>query len=384
VDTDYEATNISLVGIDGSVLSSSFMSSATMLGNHIPHNDQLPALMGDVVLPSMPQTGRWITTIDRALGALTWVDIKSGTPLQRLPMGWDVPLNMQDYVEISPHKAYVPVLDPELAAGLPPTEKGNDIVIVDPTAVMAMGTIDLTPAMAGEDPQFYARPGSAVVVGTRLYVLLSGFNLDFTATTLSRIVTIDTNTDSIVAVDKIPNMHDCTGIALSPSEAKLAVTCSGTWHVDMQLANPTSDPTTSGLTTFSRSDAGITQDKQWNANDLGGGTIGFTVSFMDEDHLAFTTVGQLAGLGEVARDDTFMTLDLSTGTFSVLLRNPTPASMGDVRCFSACGACFVTEAVGPVGGTLHRYTAANGVLGAHTDIVVDAADKLPPRHLGAF
>src|SRR5262249_30557388 len=151
-----------------SVLSSSFMSSVTPLPSKIPHNDQLPTLMGDVVLPSTPQIGGWITTIDRELGALTWGDVKTGAPLQRLPMGWDVALTMQAYVETSPHKASVPVLDPDLPAGLPPAEKGNNIVIVDPTAVATTGTIDLTPAMAGEDPQFYAHPGRAALVGNRL------------------------------------------------------------------------------------------------------------------------------------------------------------------------------------------------------------------------
>ena len=372
------------MGIDGTVLSSSFFSSATMLGAGIPHNADVPTLLGDVALPSAPETGSTIATLDRSLGALTWVDVASGTPIARLPMGPDVPLNMQDYIELSPHKAYVPILDPELAPGLAPTEQGDDIVIIDPTAVAATGTIDLAPAMAGEDPQYYARPGRGFVVGNQLYVLLSAFNLDYTASTLSRIVTIDTDTDAIVAVDKIPTLHDCTGLALSPSQSTIAVTCSGTWQTDQTLGNPTSDPATSGLVLFSLSGAGITQTQSWSAADLGGGTLGFTVSFIDEEHLAFTTIGQGAYNGQPARDDTFVTLDLSTGTPEVLLTDPTPASIGDVRCFSACGACFVAEATGSLGGTLHRYAAANGVLGARTDIVVDAAVALPPRYLGAF
>jgi hypothetical protein len=386
LDSDYLGANVSLVGFDGTVLSSSFFSTATKFGSNIPHNDSYPALTGDSVLPTMPQVGRWITTVDRGQGILTWIDVETGSPLQRLAMGPDKALNMQDYVEISPHKAYVPVLDPTLIPGAPSVEAGNNIVIVDPTANAATGAIDLTPAMVGESSQFYAHPGRALVVGNRLYVLLSGFDLYYTASTLSRLVTIDTGTDAIVAVDKIPDLHDCTGIALSPDQTKIAVTCSGTWKIDSTLQNPTSDPATSGLVLFSRSDMGVTEIKSWAAAGLGGGTLGFTVSFIDEDHVAFTTIGQSAESGQPARDDTFVTLDLSTGTPEVLLRDATPASIGDVRCFPACGVCFVPEAVEPMysGATLHRYAAANGVLGARMDIVVDADVELPPRFLGAF
>jgi hypothetical protein len=384
VGTDYQSTNVSLVGIDGKVVSSSFFSSATKLVDNTDPSNNLPSLSGDVVLPTMPQTGGRVTTIDRSFGMLTWVDVKSGAPIHRLPIGDNIPLNLQDYVEVSPNKAYVPVLDPKLDPMLGPLEKGSNIVIVDPTARTITGVIDLSPAMAGEDPKFYPHPGHAFMVGKRLYVLLSASTINYDAWTLSRLVTIDTDTDTILAVDKIDGMRDCTGLGLSPSQAKIAVTCSGTWQVDPTLGNPTSDPSTSGLVILSRGDAGITEDKRWFAKDIGGGTLGFTVSFVDEDAVVFTTIGQGSSNGQPARDDTFVALDLLTGTPQVLLHNPKPGSIGDVRCFPACGACFVAEAGGAIGGTLHRFEVTNGALGARMDIEVDPEIGLPPRFLGQF
>src|SRR6185503_2090432 len=110
-----------------------------------------------------------------------WIDVKSGKITGRLPIGSDVPLNLQDYVEVSPIKAYVPNLDPKLDPKLGPLDKGSNVVVVDPAAPAVTSAIDLTPAMAGEDPKFYPRPNRAVVVGKRLYVLLSAYSIDFDA-----------------------------------------------------------------------------------------------------------------------------------------------------------------------------------------------------------
>lgn len=380
VNTDYQATNTSLVAFDGRVLSSSFFSSSSPT---LHPELNAPALSMDVVQPTMPQRGDRIVFVDRYFGVLSWVDVKSGKLTAQLPIGEKIALNLQDYVEISPNKAYVPNLDPHLDPSLGSVEKGSNVVIIDPSAPSITGVIDLAPAMAGEDPKFYPRPNRAVLVGKKAIVLLSAYSKFFDASAVSRLVTLDTDTDTIVSTTKIADMHGCTGLALSPSGTKLAVSCSGVFHVEPPFKNPAADTGNSGLIVYSIEESGLVEDGRFGASALGEGPLGFTVSFVDERHVAFTTFGSFTEDGHPARPDAFLVLDTASGKADVVLHADDPFSIGEVRCIPDASLCFVTQVKGP-GRSLLRFPVSDGVLGKSTEITVDPAIGLPPRYLGQF
>jgi len=83
-------------------------------------------------------------------------------------------LNLQDYVEVSPNKAYVPNLDPKLDPKLGPDEKGSNIVIVDPQRPPSQARSTSCPRWQARIP-ILSPSHRAVVVGKRLYVLLSAY-----------------------------------------------------------------------------------------------------------------------------------------------------------------------------------------------------------------
>ncbi|WP_437631816.1 hypothetical protein [Sorangium sp. So ce854] len=377
ISTDYQSTSAGLLSWDGAVLSASIASSASA-----PVVLSAP-LSGDVVAPTMPLRGGRVVLIDRFASALTWLDARRGEIAGQLSVATGFAANPQDYVEVSPVKAYVPRLEPNLAPGAQPLDGGSDVLIVDPEARALVGRVDLAPAMAGEDPAFHPRPSRAALVDGSLYVLLTASTLSFLETAASRLVEIDARDDGIEAVTVLDGLHGCTGLAVSPSGARLAVACSGSFGGDA-----TPDLAEAGLVVLARGDGGLVEERRWTAAELGEGSPGFSVAFASEETLLFTTMGRDGVGGERPVDDTLTAVDLSGGEPVVLLRSSElPFSLGEVRCAAACGRCLVADAETD-GGVVHRFDVGagggSGALERAGAFHVDPRVGLPPRYLGAF
>ncbi|WP_438015575.1 hypothetical protein WMF18_32545 [Sorangium sp. So ce315] len=377
ISTDYQSTSVGLMSWDGAVLSASIASSASA-----PVVLSAP-LSGDAVAPTMPLRGGRVVLIDRFASALTWLDARRGEVVGQLSVATGFASNPQDYVEVSPVKAYVPRLEPNLAPGAQPLDGGSDVLVVDPEARAMVGRVDLAPAMAGEDPAFHPRPNRAALVEDSLYVLLAASTVSFLETAASRLVEIDARDDAIEAVTVLDGLHGCTGLAVSPSGARLAVACSGSFGGDA-----TPDLAEAGLVVLARGDGGLVEERRWTAAELGEGAPGFSVAFASEETLLFTTVGRDGVGGERSVGDTLTAIDLSGGEPVVLLRSKElPFSLGEVRCAAACGRCLVADAETD-GGVVHRFDV--GVGGGSGALVragafdVDPRVGLPPRYLGAF
>jgi hypothetical protein len=374
VASDYQSTNVSLIDVDGAVLSSSFLSSAsTTTGLSAP-------LSGDVVAPTMPATNGRIVLIDRyPAGVLTWVDATTGAVAGQLTVNQGFAANPQDYAAIDDGKAYVSRLQPNPSPGHAPFDGGSDVLVVDPSKRVITGRIDLASAMKGEDPSFYPRPNRILVDGDRVLVLLSAYSLSFDASAPSRAVVIDPKHDTIVSVHVLDGVHGCTGLGLSPAGGKVAVACSGTFK-NNQAANLGE----SGLVVLSRDGDVLSEELRIPAAELGEGPLGFSAAFADASTVLITTFGHDAANGGKAADDTAVAINLSTKKHEVLLRsNGVPFTLGEVRCASACGACFVTDAA-TQGGVVDRLFVRSGALSLDHAVRVDTAIGLPPRYLGAF
>lgn len=380
VSSDYQSTNVSLLGWDGALLSASIVSSGSApIGLTAP-------LSGDVIPPTMPVRGGRVVLLDRSTSVLTWLDARSGEVTGQLSVATGFAANPQDYVEVSPEKAYVSRFEPNLAPGAEPFDGGSDLLVIDPTTRALVGRVDLTPAMAGEDPEIHPRPSRAVLVGERLYVLLTASSLSFLETAASRLVEIDTRDDTITAVTVLEGLHGCSALAASDSGARLAVMCTGSFDSD-----GTTNLAEAGLVVFARGEQGLTEQRRWSARELGDGSPGFSVAFASEDQLLFTTLGRFGSGGERQVDDTLTVVDLAAGELGapeVLLRSKTlPFSLGEVRCAEACGRCLVADAETD-GGVVHRFDVGAGddrrALVHAGAFHADPQTGLPPRYLGAF
>jgi hypothetical protein len=377
VSSDYASSSVSLLDLDGKVLSPSVLSSAsTEVGLSAP-------LSGDVVLPSMPVRGDRITLLDRyPASVLTWIDVASGKVTGQLSVATGFAANPQDYVEISDSVAYVTRYEPNPHPGMQTFDEGNDVLRLDLRTPAIASRIDLTSAMAGEDAGLFPRAGRAIRFGDFVYALLEGYSADFQRSASSRLVTIDALQGKIASVTVLDGLHNCRGIALSPDQSELAVTCSG------MLSPPVVEQSGVVLLTNEQPPR---EKRRFAASTFGTTPLAFSVAYAASNALLFTTFGTLPG--DVSTDDTAILLHLDTGAHDVLFssaRSPTcgkgvycPFTLGDVACATACGACFVADAATD-GGVVHRLTIAAGGVTSDDRRHTQDGIGLPPRYLELF
>ena len=370
VGTDYQSTNVSLLGFDGVVLSSSFVSSATA-GAKVSAQ-----LSGDVVLPSQSAVGAEIVLIDRyPASVLSWVRVQDAEIERQLSVRTGFAANPQDYLAISANKAYVTRLDSNPDTGQEPFDGGADVLIVDPSLPAISARLDLAPAMQGEPSEYFASPSRALLIDDTAFVLLQGYSKDFKSSAPSRVVRIDTAMDTIAETLVLSGLHGCAGLSLSPDGKQLAVICSGEF-----AGSSTPSPDKSGVVIVGL-EGSLSEQLRLSA-DFAQGPLGFAAAWVSDETLLVTAFGSLNRAGALARPDRVYEVSLVSGAAREILSSTDQAfSLGDVRCAPTCGACFVTDADRNV---VHRFVVEQGSLASATRISVDTTIGLPPRVLGAF
>jgi hypothetical protein len=374
VESDYQSSNVSLLGFDGSVLSPSLASSGTQAGGFDL------ALGGDAVPPFSPVTAQNIVIIDRTpKGVLHFVDVTSAQVAAELAVGTGFVANPHDYLSLSEHKAYVSRYNSNPNPGKQDDDQGGDVLLIDPTAPAITGRIDLTPAMAGEPAQFTPNPGVLVAVGSRVFALLASFANDYASATTSRLVELDPSSDSIVSTLLLGGLKGCDALALSPDQTEIAVACTGG-----DTLSTTPSIAAAGLALVDISGAPAVSH-QFPASTFGTNPIGFSVAYLAKNTLIFGTLGHLTDAGAVGALDSLLRLDTANGASDEILRSQSqPFTLGDVRCAPACGACFLADAERSGGSVLRFPLDAAGNLATPSAIRAETQIGLPPRYLGAF
>ncbi len=385
VSTDFQSTNVSLLGTAGQVLSESFLSSASA-------DAQLSSpLSGDVVAPTDPQLGPEIVLLDRyPASVLTWVDVVTGTVRGQLDVATGFAANPQDYVAVSETKAYVSRYEGNPTPGVELFDEGNDLLVVDPRGPKIVGRVDLLPAM-DDAPGFLPHANRMVTQGDRLYVLLSAYDGAYTDSAPSRLVTVDVSTDTVLGVTVLDGLHGCAGLAIAPRYASsgqpvaspdLAVACSG------KFDGANASPSEAGVVVLSTQADLPTETTRWAAADLLGQPLGPSLDFVDEGHLLVMALGSF----EPPILDAAFELAIHTGELREILRSEAqPFELGDVRCLTAvtgaetpadgCGGCFIADGER---SRLHRLAVEGSGLVLAASLVVDTSIGLPPRVLGRF
>ena len=369
VETDYISSNVSVLGLDGSVLSSRFIASSS-------ESVGLSAALGaDVVLPSGAPPDPQMLLIDRFPGAvLTWVELRSGEVRAQLSVATGFASNPHDYVQLSTHKAYVTRYDHNFDAGREPFDGGSDVLLVDPHTPEITGRIDLTPTVT--EAGFLPRPDKLVRVGQRVVVLLAAYDKSFAHSAESRLALIDTDGDEVIGVHTLSGLHGCGALALAPDGETVAVACAGEFGGDS-----VADTSSSGIALVGTAPS-LSTLKTIEADALGGDPVAYGIDFASQDMLLVSTFGRFEGPDGPARPDRLMSVQLENGDSDVLLESQgTPFSLGDIACAPACRVCFAADASRD-GGVVHRFDVKGGGIVDEHAIVAERDVRLPPRDLG--
>lgn len=371
VSSDYQSSNVSLIDLGGSVLSPSFISSGTKPG-------VLSApLSGDVVLPATAADGEDVVLIDRHLtSVLTFVRLADAQVTGQLSVKTGFASNPQDFLPLADGRSYVTRFQPNTKAGKEPFDGGDDVLVIAPDRKTIAGRIELGGALAGEPDGYYARPSRLTLAGSRAWVLLQGYSLNFKTSLPSRLVTVDPATDALDQVVVLGSLQGCAGLARSPSGSTLAVACSGDF-----AGGRDPDPLSSGVALVDVESGEVV--RLLAAGALSDSPVGAGVGFLDEQTLLLTTLGTLDdATGKQQRPDRLLRVDLQSAAAEPVLASEQLAfTFGTVACFAPCSLCFLADADR---GEVHRFELGPAGEVLRTSRKVDGGIGLPPRALGGF
>ncbi len=231
VTSDYQSTNIVISALDGTPLSSSFVSSgATKPGLAL-------ALSGDVDVPFVAPPSGHLLLIDRyGTNVLTWMDLANAAVIAQLPVGTGFESNPHDYIEVDPDRAYVSRFGTNPDPGQQNFDQGGDLLIVGTTGTPAiLGRI----AIPEEDPTLQPCPDMMTWTGTEVVVTLGRWSADFTHVGDGRFVGVSPSTDAIDWTVDVTGLSSCGRVAFSPSGKTAAIACSSMENRTTNLFDPT-------------------------------------------------------------------------------------------------------------------------------------------------
>lgn len=368
----YESTNVAFVDWEGNVISPRVISSAsTDAGLSAP-------LSGDVVATTVSTAGRDMVLVDRyPASVLTWVDLGTGKARAQLSVRTGFDANAQDYVEVSPELGFVSRAKRNPDPGREPFDQGSDLLVVDPRAPSILGRVALDEALAGDAPDLVPTPSRLVLAGGRVVALLGVLSDDFTTSGDARLVVIDPDARAIVETIRVEGMKNCQALAPSPAGDRLAVGCTGLIQLD-----GTTDIDAAGvaIVTLGEDGAPSTVSSRFPATGFGRSPQ-FSIAFAAEEVVLFTTFGTDPAEGGPAHGDDLVALDLARGASTVIRTSAKAFELGEVRCASACGACFVADAGA---SAVRRFATSAGALAEGALVRIDDGIGLPPRYLGAL
>ena len=202
VQSDYQSTNVSLLARDGTVASSSFISS----GSADPGLSA--ALSGDVAAPTARVTGDQVVLLDRfPASVVTWVDRETAEVSGQLDVRTGFSSNPQDVLEVG-GATLISRYETNPAPGKEPFDAGGDLLIVDPAGPTITGRIDLSDGVSNA-PEALPRPSRMVGVEDGVVVLLEAISEDFSSFADSRLALVDPTAEAIVDVLVLDGLAGC-------------------------------------------------------------------------------------------------------------------------------------------------------------------------------
>ncbi len=368
VHSDYQSSTISVIGLDGEVLSPLVLTSGSAPAG------VSEALSSDIVLPSSATGGEHAVIVDRGNSVINWLNLNSAEvdfQLNVAPGGFDA--NPYDYALYEPGKAFVTRHGTNGDPGQEDFDQGDDVLIIDPDAGEIIGRIALVDVP--DDDDLLPRPTAVTIVNDKLYVLAVAIDVDFASYGQSKLVVIDPASEEIDQVLAIDGMRNCGELAVSPTGDQLAIGCIGDW---------TGDPLDqSGIALVDLGAAEAELGDQYFAKEIGGFQVS-TVSYASSNVLLWTATGSYDDDFNIVAGDSLRVVDLEAGEpqESALLETTVPYNLGGLKCVPSQRVCLLADAEN---AELQYITL--GDTGAVEDIEaieVDDGVGHPPRYIGLW
>lgn len=365
--TDYDSANVALLDFDGNTLSGSFISSGSA-------ETKLNApLSGDVVFPTTRMDE--LVLIDRyPASVLTFVDFESAEVRTQLEVRTGYNANPQDYLLLEEGRALVSRYELNRQSGEVEFDEGDDLIVIDPTKPEITDRVGLEEYWRDEQ---LARPGRLVRVGDTVFATLAGYSANFKQAGGARVALLDAADLSGKETLEFEGLKVCRGLAVSPDQSKVALSCTG-----LITNSNGANPDFSGLVVLElQSDGSWLEKQRFLASEFSLGPFSETLSFANNELLLVSFSGALEG-EDAGRPDRVLSLNLRNGESQELLSSKEKAfNLGDVLCVPGCELCFVADVAREV---VHRFELFEGELQLPTQhrVVVDLS--LPPRRLGLF
>jgi hypothetical protein len=328
-----------------------------------------------VIFPSTAPASGKLLLIDRYPNSvLTWVEPKTGSVIQQLPVGTGFGSNPHDYLELAKDKAYVTRYESNPAPGKVPFDAGGDLLVIDPQANEITDRVELASEPDGE---FLPRADHLLLVGDEVWVSLQRFDADFKTAGDARLVGVDPISDATTWALDLPGLASCGGLARSPSGKVVALVCSGVAG-DSDASGAPAPTLRSGIVLLDATVQPPVELERFEVAKELGAQLGSTIAFASEMLLVSVALGDSsANLNDVA-----FTLDTSVGTADPLLDAGAAFALGDVRCAPGCtDLCFLADAQA---SELHVWKMKKDSLHAQAAVPSDPNVGLPPRAIGAL
>lgn len=371
--SDYQSSNVSAMDRQGNVLSPSLVSSS------LSSAELVQAFSGDLVFPTERQLGTEAIVIDRfPQSVITFLNLSDASIRAQLDVSTGFQANPHDALRLDDGSVLVTRFDSDPNDDGPAENAGGDLLLIDPRAPRILERIALTDAAIKSTNQLRPHPERMLRVGTRVFVVVSLYSRDFRQTGPSYLVTLDATRLEVVDSMEVPSLVGCAGIAASPNERELAITCSGSWGT-----KDGADPDASGLIGFDIDGGPIERWRLMADSMTPPQPFGFSIAYADRERVLGVALGRHAAAGRAAQRDRFVSFNVKTKETEVLRQSSdTPFTLGDVRCLSDCGRCALANAQGRGNVLIYQATKAGLVLEA--EVTLDAQLGLPPRWLGTF
>jgi hypothetical protein len=371
--SDYASSQVALVGLDGTVLSESLVSSASSETHGLAY-----PLSGAVVLPSARPSSGSVVLIDRyGTNVITWIDPETAAVTRQMAVGTGFESNPQDYLEVGEGRAYVTRWGENAGAGREAFDPGSDVLILDTVQRSLIGRVEL-PRQDDLPP----RPSRMARVGEQAIVVLQRLSLDFETMGPSQLVGIDLAADRVIWTQELAGLRNCEAPRLSPSAKRLAIACSGQLTPEGAAVNLDE----SGLALLDVEVLPPTLVSRFPASQLVGAALQGDLRFVSEELVLVKTQTPLHGQGNNA----LYSVSLLDGSTSLLLeaRPESDGSgkgwvFGDVFCAPGCSPhCLLADADRSVLQPIDFSQPSNPQL--VVSLTVAPRTGLPPRSLGAW
>ena len=364
--SDFQSTNVSVVSLEGKVLSSSIISSASATpGVSAP-------LSGDVVLPfASPASGELVLLDRYPNSTVTWLKPATAAVRTQLNVGTGFASNPRDYLEVEAGVAYISRYEKNTKPGAQAFDVGDDVIIVDTKTPKITGSIAFPP-VDGE-PTINNRPDRLLKVGSKVWLTLQRTSADFGAVGNAKIGIIDASKN--VTTFALDGLKNCSTLSLSPNGKQVIVSCSGSYN----FAKPDFKRMISESAIVVL-DATGEAPKELARIAATTAPFGPNIAHASDRYLLATLNGDAAS----KVTERVVGIDLESKTVKELYNSAIAfGDVGDVRCATICGGkCFATAA--EKSGLLTFSLGTDGFTTGDNVTFPDAPPKLPPRYIGGY